>query len=158
VNGVTITSATNTLTNLLVAKDDPDETIVTDGTLIAECEAGSRIVKMNLRVKFTGLNTTTAYKVAFVRNPRNILTQNNILDNLMVYPNDAINKTMHENLASWKVDVADGTDRATEPFKVRLPRRLRFMNDTDRLALAYNVTTGGTAKIFVFGTITWLKP
>lgn len=55
--------------------------------------------------------------------------------------------------------IADATAATSKTINLSLPRRLRYMNDLDRLQLAISnahATTAGTLQII--GTIKWLKP
>lgn len=144
---------------LLNSKDDPDETLVSDGTNIAECEAGSKIVRCNLTVQIK--NGGPRYRIVGFKNPKNLYA---VTDSIVLTPwlpaTTAIRRAGHEG--TWFARDFQLDSLKSDFIRVHCPRlqtRNSFMADLDQLSLFvknYHTTTDGA--LYVKGTITTIKP
>lgn len=141
----------------MVAKDDPDESVVSNGTTIAECEAGSRILAARLYIRVFGMDANEVQRLILAKNPRNLLSADNFMDSQFLAPTSTTIREVHGAISSSMTFNADNTARSGQTVRLRLGRRHRFMNDLDQLELIVKLN-GTAAKVSIFGTIKWLKP
>lgn len=158
---VGLTGSTDKVVSLILADDDPDYEITSDGTAVAECETLSRIEKIDLNLSyFAGTSNAAGGLVewALYRDPDNsgIMTGP---EDIFIATDSAGQSQRNKNVIAYG-GFYSSANNDTKLFHVRIRRaalrRVARMNDNDRLKFII-VTPATGAKFFMYGAITWMK-
>lgn len=149
------TAATDNI-GLLAAADSPDSDLETDGTNVAQCENGSRIVAMKLKLQVRLSNASERTEMFLFRDQDNAVSTNFTPTNLFDADHSVTNDNVRKNLAWYDVFIAGVSH---DIYKKRISwmpamSRMRQLRDTDRLELNFvnSAMSGGTFNLI--GTIT----
>lgn len=145
--------------SLLVADDDPDYEILTNGTTIAECQTNSKIVKISLGISYYtnggagGVNEFIVY-----RDPDNELGSVDP-QNAFSVAESALQESKRKNILVYRANLLSASGlvwQSRTAIKEKALRRARLMQDNDRLKLSFTTGAGATQKLLVQGRI-WTR-
>lgn len=136
-----LTAGANVAVNLLTCDDDPDYDLATDGSNVAECQPGARIVAVQLVLSIYGVDSGEIVEWIIGRDPDAIITGPNFsMSNL--YLQDVTSTTNFLRKNTWGAGhmiSTTGRDLATQHVNIsgKALKRSRLMaeNDVIRLGL-----------------------
>lgn len=155
-----LTASSTVRYTLLKADDEPDYDLLSDGTNIAECETGSRIVKLQLTIQYynsTGAGNTI--EMMLYKNPDGEhaaqFTPANLFEmDYQQYASDV------KKYTAWYMPSMISANFETVKNKVMLKRgafrRIRGMHDLDTIELALVLPAGTTQNATIHGRI-WTR-
>lgn len=154
----TITEAATTGFNLLTCDDDPNYDLTTDGTNVAECEPGAKIIAIQLQMTITAVAARTVEWI-FLRDPDGVLAAASARNIATLYTADVSANT----IVIRKNTIAAGhflaSDRTAHNSNLNVSpkalRRVARMADGDTLSLAFtdNGEGAGDSLMYLRGRI-----
>lgn len=153
----TITNGADTNFNLLTCDDDPNYDLTTDGTNVAECEPGSRIIAVQLVAAFRNLNTDQLVEYVIGRDPDQAIgAANYTIANLYAADVSAQNLALRRNI--WAAGSVIGTTQnESVPIRIRVGKaikRSRVMHDGDAIRLSITMSSvTNDAALYLRGRI-----
>lgn len=148
----TITQGTSTPFALLTCNDDPNYDLATDGTNVAECQVGARIVAVQLHLSLTNIPNGETVEWILGRDPdASITTAGFLVGNVYTADVTTGNRLLKDN--TWTIGhvMAGTASRDTFNGTLRIPgktmRRSRLMNENDVIRLVFTHTAAGSSSL-----------
>lgn len=157
----TITAATVTPVTLLTVDDEPNYDTTSDGTNVAEAEALSRLMKIDLNLSFfSGTSNAAGALVEWMlyRDPDAQLGTETP-STLFTADVSATTAMVRKNVLAYG-GFYSSANNDTKAFRIGIRRkamqRVRRLSDGDKIMLVI-ITAATGAKLFGHGAITWAK-
>lgn len=159
--GLSLTDNADVYQSLLVSKDDPNHDLVTDGTNIAECETGSRIIDLRLKIVFTVGSSGDMTEVALWRDKDAGITTSFTISALFNSDYTLTNEEV-KGVCMWydMLNWGSGSDKQTAFPRIRRAAmaRNKRLREGDVLKLLFSQNDGSlTRKANIVGRITVAK-
>lgn len=159
---VTLSNSATDTVSLLQAADAPDYDLATDGTNVAQCETGARIVGMNLKLVVLAAASGSGKRTEMLlfRDEDNAVATNFTPSNLFNPDVSVERDDVRQNTVWYDLFVPtaqkDGFTKMIRGFKGM--RRIRLLKENDRLKINFvNGTVGTDFRYIIVGTITTVK-
>lgn len=148
----TITQGTDTAFALLTCDDDPNYDLTTDGTNVAECQVGCRIVAVQLHMSLTNIPNGETVEWVIGRDPDGAITAAGFVVS-GVYTADITqgNRMLKDN--AWTVGHVMAGTASRDTFNGRLNiarktlKRARVMHDGDVVRLVFTHTAASSSSL-----------
>lgn len=155
----TITQGTDTSFSLLTCDDDPNYDLTTDGTNVAECEPGAKVVAVQLHMSIYGMPAGEVYEWTMYRDPDGALgaASNGTIATLYTADFTASNAVQRKNtfLAGH---VCSSTSKEVYTDQIRITskalRRAARFADGDLWRMTFTATPSATSpSLYLRGRI-----
>lgn len=158
---VALTNNADTYVTLLASKDDPNHDLISDGSNIAECETGSRIVDLDLKLMLWDATTDDRIEVALFRDKDAGLTTSLSVTNLFLSDYTATAQEVKSACMWYEMFLfGSSSDMKTTGPRIRhqAMARNKRMRENDLIKLLFSCDDGGaTRKANIVGRITVAK-
>lgn len=149
--GSTVTQGTDTSFNLLTCDDDPNYDLATDGTNVAECEPGSKIVAVQLHMSLYNMPDGEVYEWVMGRDPDGAITAGTFTM-ATLYTQDVSGADLLLRKNAWAAGhIMSSTSHAFSQEMVRIKgsnlRRAGNMEDGDVIRLTFTASASATSPL-----------
>lgn len=158
----TITEGTDTPFNLLTCDDEPNYDLTTDGTNVAECHPGAKIVAVQLIATIYGLVATRLVEWVIGRDPDGAIT-NTTFTMTALYTSDVSTANAMLKANVWGAGHVVATDRTGMDVRLNITKALRRaskMRDGDAIKIQFTDDGAGTGNgiLYLRGRIITVGP
>lgn len=161
INTLAVTDNADVYQSLLVAKDDPNYDLATDGTNVAECEIGSRILDIDLKIVLHTIAQNDVSEVIIFKDPDVMLTTGMTPANLFLADVTQLTTNLRKYAMWYNVFIGGGAGQ-NHTFFAKISRgamaRNRRMAENDTLKILFSQNDASASrKAFIVGRITVAK-
>lgn len=154
------TSANNF--NLLVCDDEPDYDLTTDGSVVAECHPGAKIIAVQLVLSLYGMVATRLIEYIIGRDPDAAVAAGNYKIGAL-YTSDITTANAMIKANTWAAGHVIASDRTSQDLRINVTKALRRaskMRDGDviRLHFTDDGAGAGNALFYLRGRIITVGP
>lgn len=161
ITALALTDNADVYQSLLVAKDDPNYDLATDGTNVAECEVGSRLIGIDLNIKLYTIAQNDIEEVILYKDPDNLLSTGMTPSELFAADVTAQRIVVRKHAMWYNVFIGGGAGQNHQFFmrvsKGAMARNRKFA-DGDVLKLMFSQNDASISrKAYIVGRLIFAK-